>query len=415
MSFKYHQDQLQIEGVDLAAIAEEYGTPCYVYSESILKRNAQVLKHAFIDQGFKVSYAMKANPNPAFLKYFRGYGLGVDIVSGGELQMALHAGFKGSEINFAGVGKTAAEITLALGADIAHFNVESVFELAQLNRAAKNSNKQAKVLLRLNPDIDPQTHPHISTGLKSNKFGMDAEQINHILHHQDEYTQLSFDGLHCHIGSQILNAQPFYDLIDYLADFTEKLSADGIEIAHIDLGGGFGVNYEDPFEDILTTTPYLEQFAEKAKEKLGHFQLHIQPGRVLMANSCLLVTTVLGNKENGDHRFVVVDGATTDLIRPALYDAYHAVYPHTMKNNSATGDIVGPVCESSDALVKQRALPELDTDDYVCIASAGAYGSSMGSMYNMRPLSPEILVRTTGKTELIRRRQTFEEMIALYR
>jgi len=414
MAFSYLEDKLRCEGVDLETIAQEYGTPSYIYSESILKRNAEVLKQNFVDRGFKVSYAMKANSNPVFLKYFRTFGFGVDIVSGGELQMALHAGFTGAEINFAGVGKTVDELRLALESNIAHFNVESVFELEQLNAVAVKMSHKAKVLLRLNPDIDPQTHPHISTGLKNNKFGMDAQQISKILRHQENYPNLIFDGLHCHIGSQILNAQPFYDLIDYLADFTTKLEADGVKISHLDLGGGFGVNYEDPFEDILTTTPYLEQFAEKAMAKLGQYQLHIQPGRVLMANTCLLLTKVLGGKENGDHHFVVIDGATTDLIRPALYDAYHALYPHQKKKASRVGDVVGPVCESSDALVKQRAIPELDAGEYVAIASAGAYGSSMGSTYNLRPLSPEILVSTSGKTSLIRRRQSFEEMTALY-
>ncbi|MEA3286677.1 MAG: diaminopimelate decarboxylase [Candidatus Marinimicrobia bacterium] len=415
MPFHYINDRLHCDSVDLETVAKAHDTPSYVYSEAILHRNASVLKSCFIDRGFKVSYAMKANSNPVIMQLFKSYGIGVDIVSGGELQMARYVGFHGSEINYAGVGKTTSEIVLALEADIAHFNVESEFELELLNAKAAESAQTASVLLRLNPDIDPQTHPHISTGLKNNKFGMGPELIATILAHPQKYPNVDFAGLHCHIGSQILKPQPFDDLIDYLALYSKELKNSGITIRHIDFGGGFGVNYSEPFEDILTTTPYLESFADKAMAKLGQYQLHIQPGRVLVANSAVLLAQVLGCKENGEHQFMVIDGATTDLIRPALYNAYHGFYPHQFRANSKVGDVVGPVCESSDALVKDRALPDLASGELVAIASAGAYASSMGSTYNLRPLSPEILVNDRGELRLIRRRQTFEEMIALYR
>ncbi len=414
MSFHYRDNRLYCDEVDLDFVAEQFGTPSYVYSENILKRNAEVIKNCFIDRGFQVSYAMKANSNPKILQLFKSYGMGVDIVSAGEYQLAKHVGFQGSEINFAGVGKTADELKLALEDEIDHFNVESLFELEHLEAQAAQMGIQASVLLRLNPDIDPQTHPHISTGLKQNKFGMGAEMVTQLLTHADQYPHINFDGLHCHIGSQILNPQPFLDLIDYLEIFTTALAAQGVKLTHLDLGGGFGVNYENPFEDILETTPYLETFAESAHKKLGSFQLHIQPGRVLVANSAVLLSRVLGVKENGDHYFVVIDGATTDLIRPALYDAYHEITSYEKKDVSRLGDVVGPVCESSDALAKQRQLPEYGTGDLLTVASAGAYASSMGSTYNMRPRSPEVLVKADGSIDLIKRRQTFAEMISLY-
>lgn len=414
MAFDYRNKSLHCDGVNLSDIAEQYGTPAYIYSEQILRRNVEVIKEIFVDRGFKASYAMKANSNPTILKLFKTYGLGIDIVSSGELQMAQHCGFEGPEINFAGVGKTIKELDLALDFDIGHFNVESRFELDLLEERAKIAGKKAAVLLRLNPDIDPQTHPYISTGLKNNKFGMSPEKVRHFLIQAKSYPHIQFDGIHCHIGSQILQPQPFFDLIDYLHEFTASLKADNVEISHIDFGGGFGVNYEDPFEDIIETTPFLELIAQRAIEKLGEYQLHIQPGRVLVANAGVLLARVLGNKENGGHHFVIVDGATTDLIRPALYDAYHAVYSHIEDRPLRLGDVVGPVCESSDALARQRNIPEFKKDDLMIIGSAGAYASSMGSTYNMRPLSPEIMVNIHGETQLLRKRQSFDEMILLY-
>ncbi|MBT3229380.1 MAG: diaminopimelate decarboxylase [Candidatus Marinimicrobia bacterium] len=414
MAFNYINQRLHCDGVDLQDVAEKYGTPAYIYSEQILRHNAEVLKKTFIDRGFKVSYAMKANSNPTILNLFRNYGLGLDIVSEGEFKMAKYCGFEGSEINFAGVGKTVEELDLALAFDIDHFNVESRFELELLEKRAGIAGKKAVVLLRLNPDIDPLTHPHISTGLKQNKFGMSPEKVRYFLTHPESFPHIQFDGIHCHIGSQILQPQPFYDLIDYLQKFTKSLRGEGVKFNNLDLGGGFGVNYEDPLEDISTTTPFLESIAERAIEKLGDYQLHIQPGRVLVANSGVLLARVLGNKENGGHRFIIIDGATTDLIRPAMYDAYHAIYSHIEDHTTKIYDVVGPVCESSDALARNRNIPEFDTGDLMLIGSAGAYASSMGSTYNMRPLSPEIMVDGSGETRLIRKRQSFDEMISLY-
>jgi len=414
MSFSYVDDRLHCQNVDLKNIAEAYGTPAYIYSETVLKRNAQIIKDSFIERGFKVSYAMKANPNPEILKLLHSYGMGVDIVSAGEFKMAQKVGFTADEINFAGVGKTLDELNLALDYGIDHFNVESLFELELLENRAAELGRDAPVLLRLNPDIDPQTHPHISTGLRKNKFGIDPELVKHILTNSASYPHVNFEGIHCHIGSQIIQPQPFYDLIDYLKDYTDGLRALNIEISHLDLGGGFGVNYHNPFEDILETTPYLESYAERAIEKLHQYQLHIQPGRVLVANSAVLLTRVLGTKVNGEHHFTIVDGATTDLIRPALYGAYHDVKAYRRLEDTITSDIVGPVCESSDTLAQEREIPKMDKGDLLVVGSAGAYASAMGSTYNMRPLSPEIMVTDQGELKLIKRRQSFEEMTSLY-
>lgn len=415
MSFQYQDNKLHCDGLDVKDIASEFNTPLFIYSESLLQRNAEVLRECFIKRGFKVSYAIKANPNPTILQLFKSYGFGLDIVSGGELKMALHAGFQGDEINYAGVGKTQEELDLALDTGIAYFNVESLFELEQLNTRATQSGKTANVLLRLNPDIDPQTHPHISTGLKENKFGMCEEDVTNILEHPGDYPGVKLAGIHTHIGSQIKRSQPFDELINYLADYTQRLESRGIEISDIDFGGGFGVNYEDPFEDILQTTPYLDSFAEKAAAKLGKYQLHVQPGRVLVANTAVLVTEVLGTKVNHGHHFTVVDAASTEIIRPALYNAHHAVYAYHKHTDIHTSDIVGPVCESSDFLAKRREIQTSETGDLLIIGSAGAYASSMSSTYNLRMLCPEVLVKRSGDRKLIKRRQTFDEMIELFK
>lgn len=414
MGFAYVSNRLHCDGVDLQQIADSFGTPSYVYSEQLIKRNAEVMKQVFIDRGIHVSYAMKANGNPTILKLFKAYGIGVDIVSAGELKLAEQVGYQGSDVNFAGVGKTDDELDQGIKAGIEYFNVESGFELDRLEKAAAKTGQHVAVLLRLNPDIDPLTHPHISTGLKQNKFGMSSAAVRHYLSRAVDYPHLRFEGIHCHIGSQIMDPQPYYELIDYLEKFTTSLKEEGITIRHVDLGGGFGVDYQAPFQDILNTTPFLEPIADRAMRQLGSYELHVQPGRALVANAGILLTRVIGVKQADSHSFVIVDGATTELIRPALYDAYHRVYAHEKGDLTLTADIVGPVCESSDVLAKQRQIPILKQDDLLIMASAGAYASSMASSYNMRPLAPEIMIKGSGETSLIRRRQSHNELISLY-
>jgi len=263
--------------------------------------------------------------------------------------------------------------------------------------------------MRLNPDIDAQTHPKITTGLRENKFGMPAEEVFQHFLEQSIYPNLNFAGIHCHIGSQILNPAPFTDLVDYLVEFTERLGQAGISITKIDLGGGFGVDYESPFRDIMDTTPFLGKLAEYASNKLGKYELFIQPGRVLVANAAILLTQVIGVKNNGHKTFVIVDAAMTEMVRPSLYSAYHALIPVQNRGGGDVVDVVGPVCETGDYFAHSRQLTELKAGDYIALGSAGAYGYAMASNYNARPTPAEIMVTLDGSVSVIRNRQTYED------
>lgn len=412
-SFTFQANALTCSGIHLDEIGRQYGTPAFIYSEESLQRNISVLKSAFGERGIHVSYAMKANSNLAILEMMRAAGFGVDIVSGGELYLAAAAGFTGKDISFAGMGKTREEMEAALNADVAQFNVESAFELEMLNQVAGTLGKQPEVLLRLNPDIDAQTHPKITTGLRENKFGMPAEEVFQHFLNREKYPHLNFIGIHCHIGSQILKPLPFIDLVDYLVEYTARLEAAGARIAKVDLGGGFGVDYETPFRDILETTPFLSEIADYAAEKLGHYQLYIQPGRVLVANTAVLLTQVIGLKHNDLKTFVVVDGAMTEMLRPSLYGAYHALIPTKQEPGKMTVDIVGPVCETGDYFAHDRDISTVKQNDFIALGSAGAYGYVMASTYNARPFAPEVLIRGDGSIKVIRKRQTYDDFLAL--
>ena len=409
MTFNFQSDKLTCSGRPLDELGKAYGTPLFVYSEDTLRRNILALKSEFADRNIHISYAMKANNNHAVLKMMRQGGLGVDIVSGGELHLALAAGFTGAEISFAGIGKTRSELVAAMQADVSQYNVESTFELEMLNEIAGELGKTAVILMRLNPDIDAQTHPKITTGLRENKFGMPAEEVFQHFLEQSIYPNLNFAGIHCHIGSQILNPAPFTDLVDYLVEFTERLGQAGISITKIDLGGGFGVDYESPFRDIMDTTPFLGKLAEYASNKLGKYELFIQPGRVLVANAAILLTQVIGVKNNGHKTFVIVDAAMTEMVRPSLYSAYHALIPVQNRGGGDVVDVVGPVCETGDYFAHSRQLTELKAGDYIALGSAGAYGYAMASNYNARPTPAEIMVTLDGGVSVIRNRQTYED------
>ncbi|MCF7801834.1 MAG: diaminopimelate decarboxylase [Candidatus Marinimicrobia bacterium] len=412
-SFTFQANTLTCSGIPLDDIGRQCGTPAFIYSEESLQRNISVLKSAFGERGIHVSYAMKANSNLAILGMMRAAGFGVDIVSGGELYLVDAAGFTGKDISFAGMGKTREEMVAALKAEVAQFNVESAFELEMLNQAAEKLGKKPDVLLRLNPDIDAQTHPKITTGLRENKFGMPAEEVFKHFLSREKYPHLNFVGIHCHIGSQILKPLPFIDLVDYLVKYTARLEAAGARITKVDLGGGFGVDYETPFRDILETTPFLGEIADYAAEKLGHYQLYIQPGRVLVANTAVLLTRVIGLKHNDLKTFVVVDGAMTDMLRPSLYGAYHALIPTTRDSGKMTVDVVGPVCETGDYFAHNREISTVEQNDFIALGSAGAYGYVMASTYNARPLAPEILIQSEGSIKIIRQRQTYADFLAL--
>ncbi|MCF7796494.1 MAG: diaminopimelate decarboxylase [Lentisphaeria bacterium] len=411
--FRFQADSLTCSGIPLDQIGNQYGTPVFIYSAQVLERNISVLKSAFETRGIHVSYAMKANSNIAILEMMQRAGFGVDIVSGGELYLAQAAGFEGNDISFAGMGKTRREMEAALEANVAQFNVESAFELEMLNEAATKSGKRPEILLRLNPDIDAQTHPKITTGLRENKFGMPPEEVFQHFVDREKYPSLDFTGIHCHIGSQILKPLPFMDLVDYLVNYTGNLGKAGARLTKVDLGGGFGVDYKTPFRDILETTPFLGEIAEYASEKLGHYQLYIQPGRVLVANTAILLTQVIGLKHNDLKTFIVVDGAMTDMLRPSLYGAYHALIPTRKRSGKMTVDVVGPVCETGDYFAHDREISTVLPNDFIALGSAGAYGYVMASTYNARPFAPEILIQTDGTVKTIRKRQTYADFLAL--
>ena len=413
MGFEIIANKLTCSGKSLDTVAEVFGTPTFVYDETVIKRNIDVLQSEFGNRGFHISYAMKANSNPAILKMMLAAGFGVDIVSGGELYIAQTAGFSGGDISFAGIGKTEPELNAALTAGVSQFNLESAFELEMLNRLAGEQHQKADILLRLNPDIDAKTHPKITTGLRENKFGMPAEEV--FLHFSEaaKYPNLNFTGIHCHIGSQILTPNPFIDLVDYLVEYIQKLEAAGAKIKKVDLGGGFGVDYQSPFRDILDTTPFLGEIAAYAQEKLGNYQLYIQPGRVLVANTAVLLSKVIGIKHNDLKTFVVVDGAMTEMLRPSLYNAYHALIPIANRDGEMLADVVGPVCETGDYFAHDRQLTTVEAGDLIALGSAGAYGYVMASTYNARPLPAEVLVTANGEMRLMRQRQSYGDLLTL--
>lgn len=388
--FEYINDELFCEGVPLSKIAAEVGTPVYVYSHATLKRHFNVFDRAFESLPHMTCFSVKACSNIALLKMFAGLGGGVDIVSGGELYRALQAGVPGQRIVYSGVGKTREEMRAALEADILMFNVESSQELSLLNEVAGKTGRRARIALRVNPDVDPKTHPYISTGLKKNKFGIPIDSA------LDEYRRaaglphLDVAGVDCHIGSQLTEVSPFVDAVSRLRGLLDSLQGEGLDIKYLDLGGGLGITYdaEEP--------PGPSQYAQALDKALAgcDLTLILEPGRVIAGNAGVFVTKVLFTKSGQDKDFVVVDGAMNDLMRPSLYNAFHGVWPvKRTGRRSITVDVVGPICESGDFLAKDRDLPEFEPGDLLALMSAGAYGFSMSSNYNSRRRPAEVLVR----------------------
>ncbi|MEW6313017.1 MAG: diaminopimelate decarboxylase [Pseudomonadota bacterium] len=406
--FSYYDGALYAEQVPLTRIAAEYSTPCYVYSKAALSTAYQNYDRAFAAREHLVCYAVKANPNLAILNLFARLGSGFDIVSGGELQRVLAAGGDARRVVFSGVGKSAAEMRLALEADILCFNVESESELHRLNHVASKLGKRAPVSLRVNPDVDARTHPYISTGLKENKFGVQFDEALALYLAAARLPHLRITGIDCHIGSQLIDIAPFAAALDKVLDLVERLEADGIAIEHLDLGGGLGIRYRDE------TPPDLAAYAQQILARLqGRPQkLLLEPGRYLVGNAGVLLTRVEYLKHNTGRNFAVVDAAMNDLMRPALYDAYHHIAAVQQHDGAAQHyDIVGPVCESGDFLGKDRKLA-LGESDLLAVMSAGAYGMSMSSNYNTRPRAAEVMV--DGDTlHLIRARETVERLYEL--
>lgn len=401
---------LHAENVALDHIAQTFGTPCYVYSKMALTQAFERFSAGFTGTDHLVCFAVKSNPSLAILNLFAKLGAGFDIVSGGELARVLAAGGDPKKIVFSGVGKTEAEMQAALNAGIFCFNVESASELIRLNQVAKSMGKVAPISLRVNPNVDAKTHPYISTGLKNNKFGVAYEDALNIYLQAAAMENIAIHGVDCHIGSQITELSPFLDAFDRVLLLVDALEQHGIKIEHIDAGGGIGICYSDE------TPPEFNTYATAMLKKLGgrKIKLVFEPGRALVGNAGVLLTKVEYLKPTEAKNFAIVDAAMNDLMRPALYDAYHeikAVQPHGDQTHALTYEIVGPVCESGDFLGHDRTLA-LAEGDLLAIMSAGAYGMSMASNYNTRPRAAEVMVNG-GQCHLIRKRESITDLFAL--
>ena len=409
--FQFQNGILHAEGVPLPDLARTYGTPLYVYSRQALRDAWDAYRVAAQDRDVLVCYGMKANSNLAVLHEFHQLGSGFDIVSGGELARVLAIGGDPKKIVFSGVGKQSWEIQAALEAGVKCFNVESESELERIAQIATDMGVVAPVSLRVNPDVDAHTHPYISTGLKENKFGIDIDRAVAVYQRARQLPSLNIVGVDCHIGSQITEVSPYLDALNKLIDLIKKLADLGIALEHVDLGGGIGIRYTD--ETPLSPTDLLSRvFAELDANGLGHVQLVLEPGRSLVGNAGILLTTVEYLKHNDVKNFAVVDAAMNDLIRPTLYDAWHDVETVVQHDNAGATeyDIVGPICESGDWLARNRAL-QLEQGDLLAIMSAGAYAFTMSSQYNSRPRPAEIMVDGTA-VHVVRQRETIGSLFA---
>lgn len=405
--FHYRGEDLHCEEIPVAILAEEVGTPFYLYSHATLTRHFRVFDEAFHEIPHLICFAAKANANLAILRLFAGMGGGADVVSGGELFRALRAGVPPDRIVFAGVGKSRGEMVEALKADILMFNVESSQEFRLLNQVAGAMGTRARVALRVNPDVDPKTHPYISTGLKKSKFGIDISLALEEYQLAQTLPHIAIIGVHTHIGSQITEVSPFVDSLARIADLIGQLRKGGIDIQYMDVGGGLGIPYNDeipphPTEMARAVTPILKT--------LG-CTIVFEPGRVIAGNAGILVTRVLYTKRTPAKDFVIVDAGMNDLIRPSLYGSYHAIQPVRRQGEREfmTVDVVGPICESGDFLAKDRQIPVAEPGELLAVMSAGAYGFTMASNYNARLRPAEVLVRG-DRHFIIRERESYEDL-----
>ena len=408
--FQYKNEQLYVEDLPVKQLAEEFGTPLYIYSRATLERHWHAFDSALGKHPHLICYAVKANSNIGILNVMAKLGSGFDIVSQGELERVLEAGGEASKVVFSGVAKSRAEIMRALEVGIRCFNVESIAELHHINQIAGEMGKIAPISLRVNPDVDAHTHPYISTGLKENKFGVSVDEAREVYKLAATLPHVRITGMDCHIGSQLTELQPFLDATDRLIRLIEQLQEDGITLKHLDLGGGLGVTYTDE------TPPHPSDYAAALLNKLkGYENLEIilEPGRAIAANAGILVAKVQYLKSNESRNFAITDTGMNDMIRPALYEAYMNIIEidRTLEREKTIYDVVGPVCETSDFLGKQRELA-IAEGDYIAQRSAGAYGASMSSNYNSRPRTAEVLV-DGNKAHLIRRRENLSELWAL--
>jgi diaminopimelate decarboxylase len=406
--FEYRDGELYCEGVALERIAADVGTPAYIYSEATLSRHVRVFDEAFQSVPHLICYAVKANSNINILRRFAKWGTGFDIVSGGELFRVLRAGAPAEKVIFAGVGKTPDEIRYALDAGILFFNVESSSELELIQRIASDAGKRAPVSIRANPDVDPRTHPYISTGMQKHKFGISLPEARELYRYARNLSNLDVVGVQCHLGSQITEMGPFEEALTSLRQFISELKSDGVALKYLDFGGGLGISYID--EQPPSPAVYGSAVA-KATKDLG-LTIVLEPGRVIVGNAGILLTRVLLKKNQGLKKFLVVDAGMNDLIRPALYGSHHQIWPVHERTAKETVDVVGPVCESADFFAKDREVAVLEPGELLAVMSAGAYGFSLSSNYNSRPRVPEILV--SGDTyQVIRVRETYEDLVRL--
>ena len=408
--FQYKNEQLYVEDLPVKQLAEEFGTPLYIYSRATLERHWHAFDSALGEHPHLICYAVKANSNIGILNVMAKLGSGFDIVSQGELERVLAAGGEASKVVFSGVAKSRAEIMRALEVGIRCFNVESIAELHHINQIAGEMGKIAPISLRVNPDVDAHTHPYISTGLKENKFGVSVDEAREVYKLAATLPHVKITGMDCHIGSQLTELQPFLDATDRLIRLMEQLKEDGITLKHLDLGGGLGVTYTDE------TPPHPSDYAAALLNKLKNYkdlEIILEPGRAIAANAGILVAKVQYLKSNESRNFAITDTGMNDMIRPALYEAYMNIIEidRTLEREKAIYDVVGPVCETSDFLGKQRELA-IAEGDYIAQRSAGAYGASMSSNYNSRPRTAEVLV-DGDKAHLIRRRESLSELWAL--
>lgn len=410
--FEYKNQQLFAEEVAIADIIKAHGTPAYIYSRATLERHWHAFDNAFGEHPHLICFAVKSNSNIALLNVMAKLGSGFDIVSQGELERVLAAGGDASKVVFSGVAKSHGEIARALEVGVRCFNVESIPELYRINEVAGKMGKVAPISLRVNPDVDAKTHPYISTGLKENKFGVSVQQAREVYRLAKSLPNVKITGMDCHIGSQLTELQPFLDATDRLIVLMEQLKEDGIELHHLDLGGGLGVPYHG--EQPPHPTEYAKALLEKLKA-YPNLEIILEPGRAISANAGILVTKVEYLKSNEDRNFAIVDTGMNDMIRPALYEAYMEIteVDQSLNREASVYDVVGPICETSDFLGKARTLSVAE-GDYIAMRSAGAYGAVMSSTYNSRPQAVEILV-DGAKAHLIKARADFADLWRLER
>jgi diaminopimelate decarboxylase len=406
-NFATKQGELHCEDASLRELADRFGTPLYVYSRATLTRHYRVFDEAFAGYPHLICFSVKANSNIAVLNLLADLGSGADIVSGGELYRTLKAGMAPDRIVYSGVGKTRAEIDQAIDAGILMFNIESFQELDQLDAAARQKGIKARISLRINPDVDPKTHPYVATGLKTSKFGIRFADALAVYERAGKLSNIDVVGVDCHIGSQLTEVDPFVEAVAKLRELIAVLRGRGFDIRYLDLGGGLGITYdaEDP--------PLPSDYGKAIRSQLGRddLTLILEPGRNLVGNAGILLTRVLYIKQREGKRFAIVDAGMNDLIRPSLYDAYHGIVPvRDLGREKVVVDVVGPICESGDFLARDREVPALEQGELVAVMSTGAYGFSMASTYNSRPLAAEVLV-DGAECFLIRERGTYEDLI----